>query len=106
MSLPVNFPLTENQIETIRSRLENVTGYAGVGIAGPMRDLKRVFQAMTWMLNRYDNYIAQYNAATGRADALRAYMLQAEPIIQGYAAGNWDGGAAANQLLNNMPQIP
>jgi hypothetical protein len=106
MPLPNNFPLTELQIENIRSRLENVSGYTGVGVAGPMRDLKKVFQGMTWMLSRYDNYIAQYTAQKNRADVLKAYMLQAEPIIQGYAAGNWDGGAAANQLLNNMPQIP
>jgi len=33
-------------------------------------------------------------------------MQQAEAVLQGYAAGNWDGGAAANQLMQNMPQIP
>lgn len=106
MNLPPNFPLTEQQITNIGNRLNGVSGYAGVGVAGPMRDLDKVYRALLWVLARYEGYISQYQTQRAKAEALTTYMQAAEPVLQAYAIGNWDGGAAANQLIQNMPQIP
>ena len=104
--IPNNFPLTEQQVTNIRSRMESVTGYTGVGVAGPIKDLAKVFKAMEWLLEKWQTWQSQKNYATNQNDALKNYMISAEAVLAGYAAGNWDGGAAANQLINNMPQIP
>jgi len=106
MNLPNNFPLTQQKLAGIQNRLSGVSGYAGVGVAAPIRDLTAVFDALKWMLTRYDGWVSQKNIATAQRDVLMTYMQQAEAVLQGYAAGNWDGGAAANQLMQNMPQIP
>jgi len=106
MTLPNNFPLTQQRLVSIQNRLDDVSGYRGVGVAGPIRDLTAVFGALKWMLARYDGWASQRTTAQAQKDVLLTYMQQAEAVLQGYAAGNWDGGAAANQLMQNMPQIP
>ena len=106
MALPNNFPLTEQQLSTIKAKLEDVSGYAGVGVAGPIRDLGRTMKALNWCLSKWETWQSQRNLAVQQRDVLKAYMASAEAVLAGYAAGNWDGGTAANQLLNNMPNIP
>lgn len=106
MDLPNNFPLTEEQITNIKERLDGVTAYAGMGVAGPMRDLKRVFRGMMWSLDRWQTWKAAQAGADNERTILRNYMIAAEAVLAGYAAGNWDGGTAATQLLQNMPQLP
>ena len=106
MSLPNNFPLTQQKLTNIQNRLDDVSAYKGVGVAGPLRDLRDVFDALRWTLVRYAGWEDQRAKAIEQRNALVDYMRQAEAVLQGYAAGNWDGGAAANQLMANMPQIP
>lgn len=106
MTLPNNFPLTEQELAQIDARLAGVESYKGVGIAAPMRDLKKCRGGMQWLLNRFDNTKDKINSLQAQNAALKTYLAQVEAVVAAYASGNWDGGAAANQLLNNLPQIP
>jgi hypothetical protein len=105
MGLPDNFPLTEPQLANIKERLEGVDAYKGMGVAGPMRDALKLLKALYWVLNKYGKWESEKTGALARNLALTQYMTSAEAVLAGYAAGNWDGGNAASQLLNNMPQI-
>lgn len=104
--LPDNFPLTQNKLDNIAERLSGVTSYKGMGVAGAMRDLKNVHGALMWMLDKYSKWEAKWTNEKAQADALKAYLTQTEAVLAAYATGNWDGGAAANQLMTNLPQIP
>lgn len=106
MSLPPNFPLTEQEINNITSRLDSVTDYKGVGIAAPIRDLRKVKLGMEWLLNRYEKQRSEKSVAEAKCAALIAYLQQTEAVLQAYAAGNWDTGTAARQLMNNLPTLP
>lgn len=106
MTLPNNFPLTEQQISGIKTRLETVNGYSGMSVAGPIRDLSKVFKALNWCLDKWGTWQSQKSLASQQNTVLKTYMASAEAVLAGYASGNWDGGAAANQLIQNMPQIP
>lgn len=105
MSLPPNFPLTEIELSNITSRLESVTAYKGVAVAAPLRDLRKVKQGMEWLLNRYEKQRSEKSVAEAKVAALTTYLQQTEAVLQSYASGNWDEGAVARQLMNNLPQI-
>ena len=105
MNLPENFPLSEQQLTNIKERLDGVTSYQGMGVAGPIRDLNKVYKALAWCLGKWEVWKNAKTSAENQNQVLRQYMTSAEAVIAGYAAGNWDGGTAASQLLNNMPQI-
>ena len=105
MTLPVNFPLTQEQVDSIDKRLGGVESYKGVGIAASIRDLRKVRGAMQWLLNRHESLKNDRQALLQQKNDLVAYMGSVEAVLQAYASGNWDGGTAANQLMNNLPQI-
>jgi hypothetical protein len=106
MNLPNNFPLTEEQIGGIESRLKGVDSYKGMGVAGPIRDLKKCFDAMGWLLTKWEKWKNDRQVAENQNVLLKTYLTQTESVLALYANGNWDGGAAANQLMSNLPQIP
>jgi hypothetical protein len=105
MTLPQNFPLTEEQVASIDARLAGVESYKGVGVAAPLRDLRKIRGAMQWLLNRHESLKNDKAALTDQKLALSNYLAAVEAILQAYASGTWDGGAAANALMNNLPQI-
>lgn len=105
MTLPQNFPLTEDQLTSIDARLASVESYKGVGIAAPLRDLRKIRGGMQWLLNRHESLKNDRAALTQQKLALTNYLQSVEAVLQAYASGNWDGGTAANQLMNNLPQI-
>jgi hypothetical protein len=106
MGLPDNFPLTEPQLANIKERLEGVDAYKGMGVAGPMRDALKLLKALYWVLNKYGKWESDKTGTAAQNQVLKDYMTSAEAVLAGYAAGNWDGGAAASQLIQDMPQIP
>ena len=106
MSLPPNFPLTEQEINNITSRLDGVTSYKGVGVAVPIRDLRKVKLGMDWLLGRFEKQRSEKSIAEAKCAALTTYLQQTEAVLQAYAAGNWDTGTAARQLMNNLPNLP
>ena len=106
MNLPNKFPMTDQEITLIGDRLKGVASYLGMGTAGPRRDLTKTYDALLWMIGKWESWKNEKQVATAERDVLRTYLTQTETVLAGYASGNWDGGAAANQLMSNLPQIP
>jgi hypothetical protein len=105
MTLPQNFPLTDEQLNSIDARLASVEAYKGVGIAAPLRDLRKIRGGMQWLLNRHESLKNDKATLTAQKLALTNYLAAVEAVLQAYASGTWDGGTAANSLMNNLPQI-
>ena len=105
MTLPQNLPLTEEQVASIDARLASVESYKGVGVAAPLRDLRKIRGAMQWLLNRHESLKNDRAALLKQKTDLATYLQSVEAVLQAYASGNWDGGTAANSLMNNLPQI-